>query len=778
MNAAVPYDLMCFSHLRWHFVTQRPQHLLSRFAQDRRVFFWEEPYWDGEGDGWLETMQEGERLWILRPHLPREGDADAMQHALLTQFMNEWKVKHFVRWYYTPMALGFSSDLRAEATVYDCMDELTGFLGAPPQLREREQELFDSADVVFTGGMSLFEAKRKQHGNVHPFPSSIDVPHFAAANDIVEDPADQVDIAHPRAGFFGVLDERFDVELMTEVARIRPQIQFVFLGPVVKIDPAILPQAPNVHYLGPKSYTELPHYLGGWDVALLPFALNDSTKFISPTKTPEYLAAGKPVVSTPIRDVIRGYGDEGLVAIAGTPEEFAAALDRALEPQAPGWKEAVEAKLAGGSWDKTYASMSALIDKARTRSVSLKDRALATVGFRLAETKVKVRPVRRERFDYLVVGAGFAGAVLAERLASVMGKRVLIIDKRDHVGGNTFDYHDAAGILVHKYGPHIFHTNSNEVVQYLSRFTDWRQYEHRVLASVDGKLLPIPINLDTINGLYGLDLDATGMQDFLARRTVTPSSIRTSEDICVSRVGRELYEKFFQNYTRKQWGLDPSELDASVAGRIPVRFDRDNRYFTDTFQAMPSLGYTRMFEKMLDHPKITIRTGVNYAEVAAAYPGVKTIFTGPVDEFFDYRFGPLPYRSLEFKHETYDQEKYQAAAVVNYPNDHAFTRVTEFKYLTGQIAPKTSVVFEYPKAEGDPYYPIPRPENAAIYAKYKELAERANDVHFVGRLASYKYYNMDQVVAQALNLFRKIAGAAPPAFVQGVQVEGLMAEAR
>ena len=775
VDGTVSYDLLCFSHLRWHFVTQRPQHLLSRFAQERRVFFWEEPYFDGEGDGWLETMQEGDRLWILRPHLPREGDANAMQRELLTQFMRDRKVNHFVRWYYTPMALGFTSHLIAEATVYDCMDELTGFLGAPPRLREREQELFESADVVFTGGMSLYEAKKKQHGNVHAFPSSIDVPHFAAANDIVQDPADQVDIAHPRAGFFGVLDERFDVDLMTEVARLRPQIQFVFLGPVVKIDPKILPQAPNVHYLGPKSYKELPQYLGGWDVALLPFALNDSTKFISPTKTPEYLAAGKPVVSTPIRDVIRGYGDEGLVAIAGTPEEFAKALDRALQPQSPGWKEAVGAKLAGGSWDKTYASMGALIDKARTRSASVSDRTLANVGFRLAETKVKVHPVRRERFDYLVVGAGFAGAVLAERLAAVMGKRVLIIDKREHVGGNTFDYQDEAGILVHKYGPHIFHTNSNEVVQYLSHFTEWRQYEHRVLASVDGKLLPIPINLDTINGLYGLDLDATGMQDFLARRTFTSGNIRTSEDICVSRVGRELYEKFFQNYTRKQWGLDPSELDASVAGRIPVRFDRDNRYFTDTFQAMPSLGYARMFEKMLDHPKITIRTGVNYAEVVAAYPGVKTIFTGPVDEFFDYRFGPLPYRSLEFRHETYDREKYQAAAVVNYPNDHAYTRVTEFKYLTGQIAPKTSVVFEYPKAEGDPYYPIPRPENAAIYAKYKELADRSDDVHFVGRLASYKYYNMDQVVAQALNMFRKIAGAPIPAFVQGVAVEGLVA---
>jgi UDP-galactopyranose mutase len=777
------YDLICFSHLRWHFVTQRPQHLLTRFARERRVFFWEEPFFDvaGGGAGWVEVMQEGERLWVVRPHVSREGDADAMQRELLTKFMAENDIERFVRWYYTPMALGFSGHLEAESTVYDCMDELTGFLGAPPELSAREAELFEAADVVFTGGMRLYEAKRLQHGNVHAFPSSIDVPHFAGAQDVTEEPEDQAAIARPRAGFFGVLDERFDSGLMAEVARLRPEVQFVFLGPVVKIDRASLPQAANVHYLGGKSYRELPKYLAGWDVALLPFALNDATKFISPTKTPEYLAAGKPVVSTPIHDVVRGYGDEGLVAIAGTAEEFAAAIDRALEPQTEEWRAAVKAKLAGGSWDKTQASMSRLIEKTRRASAS-QGVAAGKASFRLSASATKSdarRPVRRERYDYLVVGAGFAGAVLAERLATVMDKRVLIIDKRDHVGGNTFDYRDEAGILVHKYGPHIFHTNSDEVVSYLSRFTDWHGYEHRVLASVDGKLLPIPINLDTINGLYGLSLDAAGMQEFLAKRTVTKPVIRTSEEICISRVGRDLYEKFFRNYTRKQWGLDPSELDASVAGRIPVRFDRDDRYFGDTFQAMPKHGYTRMFERMLDHPKITIRTGVNYAEVAAAYPGAKTIFTGPVDEFFDYRFGPLPYRSLEFKHETYDMAKFQAAAVVNYPNDHAYTRVTEFKYLTGQVAAKTSVVYEYPQADGDPYYPIPRPENAAIYAKYKELADRTDGVHFVGRLASYRYYNMDQVVAQALTMFRRIAGEVPtPAMVPAGAGQSLLAEAR
>jgi UDP-galactopyranose mutase len=756
-------DLLCFSHLRWHFVTQRPQHLLTRAARDRRVFFWEEPYWDaddnGDGTPTLEIMHEEKHIWVLRPHLPRAGDAAEMQRNLLNKALADFEISSYVSWYYTPMALNFTGHLQPEATIYDCMDELTGFLGAPPELAQRERELFDQADVVFTGGMSLYEAKRKQHSNVHAFPSSIDVPHFAQALDVVNDPEDQAQIPHPRAGFFGVIDERFDHGLMAEVAKLRPDMHFIFLGPTVKIDPAILPKAANIHYLGGKSYAELPAYLAGWDVALLPFALNDSTRFISPTKTPEYLAAGKPVVSTPIHDVVTGYGDAGLVAIAHNAGDFAAALDRALEPQPEHWHRAVAEKLAGGSWDRTWSSMWKQIDRVRTRSAAHGTESIAP--FRLAPVTVRTKPLHSDEYDYFVVGAGLAGAVLAERLANGMGKRVLIIDKRDHVAGNTFDYYDEAGILVHKYGPHIFHTNSVEVVKYLSKFTGWRDYEHRVLANVDGRLLPIPINLDTINQMYGLSLDAAGMQAFLAERAEIAPHIRTSEDIVVSRVGRELYEKFFRNYTRKQWGLDPSELDASVAGRIPVRFDRDDRYFTDSFQAMPDKGYTRMFERMLDSPNITVRTGVNYADVAKSYPGIKTIFTGPVDEYFDYRFGPLPYRSLEFKHETYDREIFQQAAVLNYPNDHPYTRVTEFKYLTGQVAPQTSVVYEYPQAEGDPYYPIPRPENAALYARYKELADRQTDVHFVGRLATYKYYNMDQVVAQALVTYRKISGLEP-----------------
>lgn len=362
------------------------------------------------------------------------------------------------------------------------------------------------------------------------------------------------------------------------------------------------------------------------------------------------------------------------------------------------------------------------------------------------------------QFDYLIVGAGFAGSVLAERLARDAGMKVLIIDKRPHIGGNAYDHYNDAGILVHKYGPHIFHTNSREVFDYLSRFTEWRSYEHRVLASVDGQLVPIPINLDTINKLYGLSLTAAQVSEFFESMAEKREKVRTSEDVIVSKVGRELYEKFFRNYTRKQWDLDPSELDASVTSRVPVRTNRDDRYFTDVYQAMPLQGYTRMFEKMLDHENIKIMLNTDYREVIDTVPFREMIYTGPIDEFFDYRFGKLPYRSLEFKHQTLDRGTFQSAPVVNYPNEHAYTRITEFKYLTGQEHPKTSIVYEFPRAEGDPYYPVPRPENAEIYKQYRALAEATPNVHFVGRLATYRYYNMDQVVAQALTTYAKLIG--------------------
>jgi UDP-galactopyranose mutase len=362
--------------------------------------------------------------------------------------------------------------------------------------------------------------------------------------------------------------------------------------------------------------------------------------------------------------------------------------------------------------------------------------------------------------DYLIVGAGYAGSVLAERLAREAGKKVLLVDKRPHIGGNAYDHYNDAGILVHKYGPHIFHTNSKEVFNYLSQFTKWRAYEHRVLASVDGQLLPIPINLDTVNRLYGLNLTSFQLEDFFASVAEPKEQIRTSEDVIVNRVGRELYEKFFRNYTRKQWDLDPSELDAMVTSRVPIRTNRDDRYFADTYQAMPLHGYTRMFENMLDHPNIKILLNTDYREIERIVPYKEMIYTGPVDEFFECRYGKLPYRSLEFQHQTIDKPVYQPAPVVNYPNEHLYTRITEFKYLTGQEHAKTSIVFEYSRAEGDPYYPVPRPENMELYKKYQELAKQTPGVHFVGRLATYKYYNQDQVVAQALTLYAKLFGTS------------------
>ncbi len=364
-------------------------------------------------------------------------------------------------------------------------------------------------------------------------------------------------------------------------------------------------------------------------------------------------------------------------------------------------------------------------------------------------------------FDYLIVGAGFAGSVLAERLGSQLGKRVLLIDRRPHIGGNAYDCYDDAGILIHQYGPHIFHTNAPRIAEYLSQFTEWRPYEHRVLAYTDGQHLPFPINIDTVNQLYGLQRTEADIAEYFAAVAEPVAEMRTSEDVVVSKVGRDLYEKFFRNYTRKQWGLDPSKLDAAVAARVPARMNHDDRYFTDSFQQMPKHGYTRMFEQMLDHPNIKVMLNTDYHEVLGVIPYREVIFTGPIDEFFEYRYGKLPYRSLRFQFETYDTPVFQPAAVVNYPNEYDYTRCTEFKYLTGQEHMKTSVVYEFPQDEGDPYYPVLRPENAEQYRKYKALADTTPGVHFVGRLATYKYYNMDQVVGQALALFDKLSGARP-----------------
>ncbi len=375
-------------------------------------------------------------------------------------------------------------------------------------------------------------------------------------------------------------------------------------------------------------------------------------------------------------------------------------------------------------------------------------------------------------YDWLVVGAGFAGSVLAERLAAERGERVLLVDRRPHIAGNAYDHLDEAGLLVHRYGPHIFHTNSRAVFDYLSRFTEWRPYQHRVLGRVDGRLVPIPINLDIIDKLYGLSLTPAELEAWFAARAEPVDPIRTSEEVVVSKVGRELYEKFFRGYTHKQWDVDPSELDKSVTARVPVRTDRDDRYFTNEFQVMPAEGYTRMFERMLDHPNITVRLGTDYREVRQEVSFRRLVWTGPVDEFFDRRFGRLPYRSLRFVHETLDQEWFQFVGTVSYPQTEAYTRITEYKHLTGQMHPRTSITYEYPEAEGDPYYPVPRPENQALYKRYEELAVAEPDTWFVGRLATYRYLNMDQVVGQALATFRRIEDALPQGRLNATALAG------
>jgi UDP-galactopyranose mutase len=352
--------------------------------------------------------------------------------------------------------------------------------------------------------------------------------------------------------------------------------------------------------------------------------------------------------------------------------------------------------------------------------------------------------------EVLIVGAGFAGSVCAERLASA-GHRVRVIDKRPHIGGNAFDETDAHGLLVHRYGPHIFHTNSKQIFEYLSRFTDWRFYEHRVLADIGDKRVPIPINRTTLNALYGLDLDEAGAAAFLEQVREPRHPLATSEDVVLNSVGPALCDLFFRGYTRKQWGLDLSELSAGVAARIPTRANDDDRYFTDSFQFMPSRGYTSLFANLLDHPNITVELGVDFHDIDRSRFGL-LIYTGPLDAFFGHRYGKLPYRSLRFEHEHLPEvEVHQPVGTVNYPNAHAYTRITEFKHLSGQRAQGTSIVREYPQAEGDPYYPIPRSENEVVAQKYKALAEQERDVMFVGRLAQYRYYNMDQVVGAALH---------------------------
>src|SRR5690625_3856259 len=455
MNVALPSSsrcsalplLLCFSHLRWNFVYQRPQHLMSRFARHYRVLYVEEPVSDASDVPWLDVRDQQGGVQVLVPHLPAHCTGDEARQAqrrLLDGHLATLDACPSLLWYYTPMSLAMSAHLDADCVVYDCMDELSAFRGAPPHMLDAERMLLERADIVFTGGHSLYQAKSRLHANVYAFPSSVDTSHFAQARDVVDEPADQACIPRPRLGFHGVLDERLDTALLAQLADLRPDWHIVLIGPVVKIDANSLPHRPNIHYLGSKSYTSLPAYLAGWDVAIMPFARNESTRFISPTKTPEYLAGGRAVVSTPITDVVRTWGQCGMVSIADTAPAFmhavVAELARCADRRA--LCKRADQILAGLSWDHTWQRMAGVLKTHRPEHRG-RPSAQPSAPIRLSRA-TQDRPF----WDYLIVGAGFAGSVLAERLAAGLGKRVLVIDRRDHIAGNAYDYHDDAGVLV------------------------------------------------------------------------------------------------------------------------------------------------------------------------------------------------------------------------------------------------------------------------------------------------------------------------------------------
>jgi UDP-galactopyranose mutase len=359
-------------------------------------------------------------------------------------------------------------------------------------------------------------------------------------------------------------------------------------------------------------------------------------------------------------------------------------------------------------------------------------------------------------YDVLIVGAGFSGAVLAERLASQLDRTILIIDRRDHICGNANDTTNEFGVRIHTYGPHLFHTNDLHVVEYLSQFTEWRPYEHRVLSHVDGKLVPMPVNRTTINALFGLDLKSEEeIVAFLDGERVSVPHVLTSEDFVLAKAGRRLYEKLYRGYSRKHWGVDPAQLSPQVCGRLPIRVNTDDRYFDDRYQLMPLEGYHNMFQRMLDHPNIEVRTGVDFRSLS----GIRwkhVIYTGPIDEYFDHRYGKLPYRSLYFTYESHRAHLLQPVGQINYPNDFDYTRSIEYKHITGQGAEYTTIAFEHPSDEGEPFYPVPSTESRSLYSRYRKAADSLNDVTFAGRLGTYKYLNMDQVVAQSLTIFNRV----------------------
>lgn len=738
-NAA---PLICFSHLRWDFVFQRPQHLMSRFAERRQVFFFEEPIVAPER-GLNLRLCPITGVTVATPMMPDPTNVADIR-ILLDELVAS--VGPAVAWYYTPIAVAFSSHIKWLATAYDCMDELSGFRFAPAEMRLREQRLINSADIMFTGGASLFAAKRHLHRNIHCAPSGVELAHFFSARSLLPEPADQASIRRPAIGYYGVIDERLDMELIAGIAALRPDWQIIMIGPVAKLTPEELPQAPNIHWLGSKAYQDLPAYLSHWDVALMPFALNEATRFISPTKAPEYLAGGCRVISTPVADVVSRFEGMSAVTVAKDAAGFVAATEAAMQRQDVSDFVAVDDLLATMSWDSIADQMTKLLAEAQQAK-------------RLARPQSRAG-LRKMTAEYTVVGAGFAGAVVAERLASA-GHTVCVVDRRPHIAGNAYDELDAHGVLIHRYGPHIFHTNSDAVLAYLSRFTAWRPYEHRVLAEVASGLVPMPINRTTLNTVLGASLQTDAEAEaFLATLAEPVAEIRSARDFVVSAVGQRLYEMFFEGYSRKQWGMDPSELDRAVTARVPTRASDDDRYFQDRHQCMPASGYTRMFEKMLDHPNITVRLSTDYSEVRTDTSS-HLVFTGPVDSYFDYCFGRLPYRSLVFEHETLEQEFVQPVGTINYPGmETPYTRCSEFKHITGQSHPFTSLCRETSSATGEPFYPIPNAANQALYKRYEALADAEANVTFLGRLGTYRYMNMDQVVAQALTAAQRLLAVA------------------
>lgn len=373
------------------------------------------------------------------------------------------------------------------------------------------------------------------------------------------------------------------------------------------------------------------------------------------------------------------------------------------------------------------------------------------------------------KYDIIIVGAGISGTTLAQKYATVLNKKVLLLEKRDHIGGNCYDYYNTDGILVSKYGAHLFHTNYEDVWSYVNSFSEWRPYQHKVLSYVDGKLVPIPVNITTVNTLFNLNItNEQQMDEWLKSVQIINKNPQNGEEAALARVGKELYEKMFKNYTKKQWDKYPNELDPSVLNRIPVRNNFEDRYFTDIHQAQPKNGYTKVFEKMIDHPNIEVQLSTDYFEIRDKLQGYEKLFyTGPIDQFFDFKFSVkehLEYRSLKFVWETYDKEFYQENSVINYPNDHDFTRIVEYKYFTGQVAPNTTISKEYSSVyipgKNEPYYPVPNPRNHEIYSKYQEEAQKMEQkgIYFVGRLANYKYFNMDQAFKNSLDLFSKLEG--------------------